>query len=98
MVELTDPEQAALDAWNRGSGDTTGMLYAVRHALAAERRNVGPVLNADARERLARHLWVADAGSPSMWDRIADRPYADARASYYTKADVLLAVITGKED
>ncbi|WP_328344714.1 hypothetical protein [Micromonospora sp. NBC_00421] len=30
---LTAPERAALDAWLRGSADTTGMLYAVRAAL-----------------------------------------------------------------
>lgn len=40
-VQRTDrsgAEQAALDAWERGSGDTMGMLYAVRDALAHQDR------------------------------------------------------------
>jgi hypothetical protein len=50
----------------------------------------------DARERLARHLWTADAGSPDRWDsfNLDD----EARAPFYTEVDKILAVIAGRED
>lgn len=65
----------------------------------------GRVLNPDARERLARHWWVTDGGTPELWDKIAagehvDAPWwqvaLDGRNDYLTKADALLAVITGE--
>lgn len=37
-TDLTPAEQAALDAWGRVSADTTGMLFAVRAAVAATER------------------------------------------------------------
>lgn len=53
--ELTGPERAALDAWSRVSPDTTGMLYAVRAALAVEDSTRRDQLRAE-NERLRRDL------------------------------------------
>ena len=36
--EVSPAERAALDAWQRVSADTTGMLFAVRAALAVQRQ------------------------------------------------------------
>lgn len=64
------PEQAALDAWSRVGADTTGMLYAVRHALAAERQATGstatlaPVVDLDG-----DHLWLHPACGTTQWNR-----------------------------
>lgn len=70
------------------------------------------VLAPDARERLARHLWVADGGSGELWDGVAAdvaRAYSDLtpaetklaqesfRGKYLAYADEILAVIAGKE-
>ncbi|MFG1659115.1 hypothetical protein ACGFIY_21540 [Micromonospora chersina] len=37
--DLTEPELAALEAWSRGSADTTGILYAVRAAVRQVERS-----------------------------------------------------------
>jgi len=85
--DLTVPEKAALDAWNRVSADTTGMLYAVRHALAAQR--------VEARARLARHLYgayltgyLAGNGAAVLpaWDDLPEREGAEWRS----EADTIL--------
>ncbi|MEU0078482.1 hypothetical protein ABZY58_11350 [Micromonospora tulbaghiae] len=89
--DLTGPELAALEAWGRGSADTTGMLYAVRHAVDA--------LSKDARERLARHLYIEGCAledvAAKRWD--AGTVAAERVNHYLAAADRLLAVITGKE-
>ncbi|MFI2663324.1 hypothetical protein [Micromonospora carbonacea] len=94
---LTGPERAAMDAWTRGSADTTGMLYAVRAALAAAGRVVTP----EARDRLARHLYLTEwvpalapqVDAEARWDggKVATRD------DYLQRADAILAVITGKD-
>ncbi|MFC6021715.1 hypothetical protein ACFP2T_36815 [Plantactinospora solaniradicis] len=93
---LTVPERAALDAWTRGSADTNGMLYAVRHALAVERNAVGPPLAPDARERLARHLYLTASGNADAqphWDHGVDQPVD--RGPWLAEADTILAVVRG---
>ncbi|MBF9129507.1 hypothetical protein I0C86_11090 [Plantactinospora sp. S1510] len=93
---LTVPERAALDAWTRGSADTNGMLYAVRHALAVERNAVGTPLAPDARERLARHLYLTtsgDAHAQPNWDGGGDQ-HVD-RGPWLAKADSILAIARG---
>ncbi|MFG1846817.1 hypothetical protein [Micromonospora carbonacea] len=93
---LTGPERAAMDAWTRGSADTTGMLYAVRAALAAAGRVVTP----EARDRLAKHLYLRSVNADwrdhheLLWDRRSENVDFDA---VYAEADALLAVITGKD-
>ncbi|MFF0822453.1 hypothetical protein ACFYUR_18990 [Micromonospora haikouensis] len=92
---LTGPERAAMDVWLRGSADTTGMLYAVRAALAAAGVAVAP----DARERLARHLYLqanpTDPWAAAHWDAGGQHV---ARAAWLQRADLALAVITGQEN
>jgi hypothetical protein len=107
--DLTVPERAALDAWTRGSTDTNGMLYAVRHALAVERNavgriaveqnGVGPTLVPDARERLARHLYLLSAQT-DQGRRTPAETWDGAefdRTPWLAQADEILPVITGKE-
>lgn len=48
--DLSPAERAALGAWNRVSADTAGMLYAVRHALHAERQAILDDLREDIEE------------------------------------------------
>jgi hypothetical protein len=68
----------------------------------------------DARERLARHLWIADAGDPAVWDNLADhlatlrakgengywlaRGVEENVARLREQAARYVAVIAGKED
>ena len=40
-------EQAALDVWNSGSADTTGMLLAVRRALEVQREEIAQAIETD---------------------------------------------------
>ncbi|RKR92729.1 hypothetical protein BDK92_7207 [Micromonospora pisi] len=50
-----------------------GLDQAMERAHDAMPQRLGttlPVVTPDARERIAKHLWVADAGDPDTWDRI----------------------------
>ncbi|MBE1492761.1 hypothetical protein [Plantactinospora soyae] len=92
--DLSGPERAALDAWKRGNADTNGMLYAVRHALVAERNAAGPTLAPDARKCLARHLFLADRDDSDAEQDWLLSPYAE-QEPYLRRADAILAVISG---
>lgn len=65
--------------------ETVQARYLVRRVR--ESLTTGP-----AREKLARHLWIADAGGAKLWDS-----HGIDRTAWLDRADVLLAVITGKE-
>lgn len=93
--DLTGPEQAAVDAWTRGSADTTGMLYAVRHALAA----AGPTIAADAHDRLARHLYIEGCALDDLAAKRWDGGAVDAARmdDYREAADRALTAIAGQD-
>lgn len=68
MTDFTIPtgpaEQAAMDAWNSGSADTTGMLLAVRRALEVQREGIAT--GAHAVMQVAQKALIVDAGRMLM--------------------------------
>ena len=84
-----------------GDGPARDDLLVIRHWNrdgVCEERVVAFDYGPDQQQRddLARHLWVADGGSPDRWDsfNLDD----EARAPFYTEVDKILAVIAGRED
>lgn len=60
--DLTAPERAAMDAWLRVSADTTGMLYAVRAAIAQMERSEDARLSIAERKNKELTAELAAAG------------------------------------
>ncbi|MEU3452223.1 hypothetical protein ABZ671_01070 [Micromonospora sp. NPDC006766] len=92
---MNGAEQAALDAWERGSADTMGMLYAVRAALAHQDKTE------DARLALAEKQ-LADAAETiagilenGPWALIPDPQLRQFVAEYVAVACHSIAAAAG---
>lgn len=90
-TDLTPPEQAALDAWNSVSPDTTGMLFAVRAAL----RVAGYPAEGGGSGRMtaARHLddWLSKARL------VRSLPDGEPWPAWSTGETLAVALIVGDE-
>ncbi|MER7166768.1 hypothetical protein ABT336_11990 [Micromonospora sp. NPDC000207] len=90
IVEQVHPRPRGEKTMPMGEMERRLAAYAgdlVHAALAAAGTAIAP----DARDRLARYLWIADAGDARMWDR-----RGVDRTAWLAKADMLLDSITGR--
>lgn len=84
-----------LPSWDQLDGMVDTDPIGLRDLAARMARELAdrPTLAPDARERLARHLYVTTTMSGMEWDDLGE----ECQDVYRRRADKALAVITGKE-
>lgn len=96
--DLTAPERAALDAWMRGSADTTGLLYAVRAAVAQmERSEDARLAIADKALRDANELLIG-AVENGPWVLIEDPQLRQVVGEYVADTCHSIAAAAGLDE